>query len=101
MTRKTLIATATAIFAAGAFATSASAQTVKCTGANSCKGTSACKTASSACKGMNACKGQGWTDAASADACTKSGGKVISIRRSPDEQGAPRATAAPFLFTEV
>ncbi len=78
MTRKTLIATATAIFAVGAFATSASAQTtVKCGGANSCKGTSACKSGSSACKGMNACKGQGWTDAANAGECTTKGGKVL------------------------
>ena len=48
MTRKTLAATATAIFAAGAFVAAAQAQTagsVKCTGVNSCKGTSACKTA--------------------------------------------------------
>jgi hypothetical protein len=49
MTKKTLIATATAIFAAGAFATSAQAAGVKCSGINSCKGTSACKTGSSAC----------------------------------------------------
>jgi len=77
MTSKTLIATAAAIFAAGSFASAAHADGVKCTGANSCKGTSACKTASSACKGLNACKGQGWTEAASADACAKAGGKVM------------------------
>ena len=77
MTRKTLIATAAAIFAAGSFASAAHADGVKCTGANSCKGTSACKTSSSDCKGLNACKGQGWTEAASADACAKAGGKVM------------------------
>ena len=77
MTKQTLIATAAAIFAAGTFASAAHADGVKCSGVNSCKGTSACKTASSACKGMNACKGQGWTEAADAGACTKSGGKVI------------------------
>ncbi|MDP1841576.1 MAG: hypothetical protein Q8N31_17800 [Reyranella sp.] len=77
MTRTTLIATATAIFAAGAFATSASAQSVKCTGINSCKGTSACKTGSSACKGLNACKGQGWTETSDVVSCTSKGGKVI------------------------
>ena len=78
MTRKTLIATATANFAAGAFATSAGAQTtVKCGGTNSCKGTSACKSGASACKGQNACKGQGWTDAANAGECTGKGGKVL------------------------
>ncbi|MDP1854401.1 MAG: hypothetical protein Q8L26_09430 [Candidatus Omnitrophota bacterium] len=77
MTRKTLIATATAIFAAGAFATSAQAAGVKCSGINSCKGTSACKTGSSACKGMNACKGQGWTETSDGVSCTSKGGKVI------------------------
>ena len=70
MNKKTLIATATAVFAAASFATSAQAG-VKCSGVNSCKGTSACKTASSACKG------QGWTEASDAGACTKQGGKVL------------------------
>ena len=80
MTRKTLVATATAIFAAGTFVAAAHAQHgggVKCTGVNSCKGTSACKTANSACKGQNACKGQGFTEAADAAACTAKGGKVM------------------------
>jgi hypothetical protein len=77
MTKKTLIATATAIFAAGAFATSAQAAGVKCSGANSCKGTSACKTASSSCKGQNACKGQGWTETTDVVSCTAQGGKVV------------------------
>jgi hypothetical protein len=77
MTRKTLIATAMAIFAAGSFATSASAAGVKCSGANSCKGTSACKSASSACKGQNACKGQGWTETTDVASCNAQGGKVM------------------------
>jgi hypothetical protein len=78
MTRKTLVATATAIFAAGTLASAAHGQAgVKCSGANSCKGTSACKTASSACKGQNSCKGQGWTQAANAAECTGKGGKVM------------------------
>ena len=71
MTRKTLIATATAIFAAGSFATTAHADGVKCSGANSCKGTSACKTASSSCKG------QGWTETTDVASCTAQGGKVV------------------------
>jgi len=75
MTRKALIATATAIFAAGSFATTAQAG-VKCTGVNSCKGTSACKTATSACKGQNDCKGQGWTETTDANTCTTQGGKI-------------------------
>ena len=57
MTRKTLAATATAIFAAGTFVAAAHAQpagSVKCTGVNSCKGTSACKTASWPAKARHA-----------------------------------------------
>jgi hypothetical protein len=80
MTRKTLAATATAIFAAGTFVAAAQAQHgsgVKCTGVNSCKGTSACKTANSACKGQNACKGQGWTQTTDVVSCTSRGGKVV------------------------
>jgi hypothetical protein len=79
MTRKTLAATATAIFAAGTFVAAAQAQSgsVKCTGINSCKGTSACKTANSACKGQNACKGQGWTSTTDVVSCTTRGGKVV------------------------
>lgn len=79
MTRKALVATATAIFATGSLVTAAHGQAagVKCSGVNSCKGTSACKTASSACKGQNSCKGQGWTEAANAGECTSKGGKVL------------------------
>lgn len=77
MSRKTLIATAAAVFAAGSLATTAQAAGVKCTGVNSCKGTSACKSASSACKGQNSCKGQGWSETADAAACTARGGKVV------------------------
>jgi hypothetical protein len=79
MTKRTLAATAAAIFAAG-IVTAAQAQQgggVKCTGINSCKGTSACKTASSACKGQNSCKGQGWTQTTDVVSCTTRGGKVV------------------------
>ena len=78
MNRKTLAATASAIFAAG-IVTTAQAQTaggVKCVGINSCKGTSACKSANSSCKGMNSCKGQGWTVTSDVISCTTRGGKV-------------------------
>ena len=71
MTKRTLVATAAALFAAGTLATAVQAQTTKCSGANACKGTSACKTANSACKG------QGWTEAANAGECTAKGGKVM------------------------
>ena len=64
MTKRTLVATAAALFAAGTLATVAHAQTTKCSGANACKGTSACK-------------GQGWTEAANAAECTSKGGKVM------------------------
>ena len=62
MSRKGLIATATAMFAAGSLVTSAQAGGIKCSGANSCKGTSACKSASSSCKGQNSCKGKGFLE---------------------------------------
>ncbi|MBM3650451.1 MAG: hypothetical protein FJX11_21965 [Alphaproteobacteria bacterium] len=72
MTRKTVVATAAALFAAG-IVTAAHGQAtggVKCAGVNSCKGTSSCKTASSACKGQNSCKGQGFVNTGSSIECT-------------------------------
>ena len=83
MNIKTSVAVAAA--AASLFALSAPALSadmmdkagVKCTGTNSCKGMSECKTASSSCKGLNSCKGQGWVKAASMEACTTAGGKVV------------------------
>ncbi len=69
MTKRTMFATAAAVFAVGTFATAASAQ-VACPGGNSCKGQSACKTAKSSCKGMNACKGQGFVNTGSSFECT-------------------------------
>jgi uncharacterized membrane protein len=74
-----IAAAAAALFAMGAAPTVASAAdaTVKCAGVNSCKGTSECKTANNECKGQNGCKGQGWVSKASAQACTKDGGKVV------------------------
>ncbi len=77
MTKRTFVATAAALFAAGTLATAVHAQAAKCSGINACKGTSACKTASSACKGQNACKGQGWSEAANAAECSSKGGKVM------------------------
>ena len=77
MTKRTLVATAAALFAAGTLATAAHAQATKCSGADACKGTSACKTANSACKGQNACKGQGWTQTTDVVSCTSRGGKVV------------------------
>lgn len=69
MTKRTMFATAAAVFAVGAFAPSAFAQ-VQCTGANACKGQSACKTAKSSCKGQNACKGQGFVNTGTSFECT-------------------------------
>ena len=77
MNKRTLVATAVAVFAAGSFASTSFAAGVKCSGSNACKGQSACKSANSACKGQNACKGQGFTEAADAGACTAKGGKVM------------------------
>ncbi|GAA6142926.1 hypothetical protein [Hydrogenophaga sp. 5NK40-0174] len=72
-------ATAAALFALGAAPLTASAAegSVQCVGVNSCKGTSECKTAKNECKGQNSCKGQGWVSKASAEECTKAGGKVM------------------------
>jgi hypothetical protein len=76
--RARLVASAAVLFAIGAAASTASAETaIKCSGINSCKGTSSCKTASSSCKGQNSCKGMGWAEAASTSECTAKGGKVI------------------------
>ena len=69
MTKRTMFATAAAVFAVGTFATAASAQ-VPCTGVNACKGQSACKSAANACKGQNACKGKGFVNAGSTIECT-------------------------------
>lgn len=80
MTKHQFIAASAAfLFAAGAAATSVSAEEshVKCAGVNSCKGTSACKTASSSCKGQNSCKGLGWSEVRSESECTSKGGKLL------------------------
>ena len=69
MTKRTMFATAAAVFAVGTFATAATAQVV-CAGGNACKGQSACKTASSACKGQNACKGKGFVNTSTTLECT-------------------------------
>jgi hypothetical protein len=82
----TLVASAVAsLFLAGvAHADKAAAKgasksaSVHCTGINACKGQGSCAGASNACKSQNSCKGQGWTDAASAKACTDKGGKVVA-----------------------
>ena len=58
MTKRTIIATAVSIFAAGGLITAAHAEGVKC-------------------GGTNACKGQGFTETTSAQACTSQGGKVL------------------------
>ena len=69
MTKRTMLATAAAVFAVSTFATAASAQ-VPCAGVNACKGQSACKSGASACKGQNACKGQGFVMTGSSVECT-------------------------------
>jgi hypothetical protein len=69
MTKRTMFATAAAVFAVGSFATAASAGVV-CAGANACKGQSACKSAANACKGQNACKGKGFIETGSTVECT-------------------------------
>ena len=56
MTKRTVFATAAAVFAVGAFTPAAFAQ-VACAGAN-------------ACTGQNACKGQGFVNTGSSFECT-------------------------------
>lgn len=58
MTKRTLVATAAALFAAGTLASAAHAQATKC-------------------GGVNACKGKGWTEAANPGECSAKGGKVM------------------------
>jgi len=70
MTKRTMLATAAAVFAVGTFATAASAAGVVCAGANACKGQSACKSAANACKGQNACKGKGFVETSTTIECT-------------------------------
>ena len=78
MNKRTLIATAAAVFAASTIASTAfAAEPVKCGGTNACKGQSACKGGASPGKGQNACKGQGFTETSSAQECTAKGGKVL------------------------
>ena len=68
MTKRTMFATAAAVFAVSTFTTAAYAD-VPCPGANACKGQSACKTAASACKGQNACKGKGFVNTGTSFEC--------------------------------
>ena len=77
MNKRTLIATAASVFAAGSFVTAAHAAPVHCGGTNACKGQSACKGANNACKGQNACKGRGFTESKDGAECTAKGGKVL------------------------
>jgi hypothetical protein len=51
---------------------------VKCAGTNACKGKGSCSGANNACKGQNACKGKGWSETASAKACTDAKGTVVT-----------------------
>jgi len=68
--KKSYIITAASVFAAGALATAAQAQsTNKCYGINAWKGQSACSSYKTSCKGQNACKGQGMTVTSTALEC--------------------------------
>ena len=99
MTKRTVIVTAAAIFAAGTFATAAHADGVKCTGVNSCKGQSACKMGSSSCKGQNACKGQGWTQTTDVVSCTSRAARSCSSHRHDGkEKGRRDDSRRPILL---
>ena len=60
---------------------------VACTGVNECKGKGECHAAdgSHGCGGKNACKGKGWNMVATAEECTKAGGKVAEEKK--DKKG--------------
>ena len=79
VTRISIAAAAAALFSVVAVpAVNAEESTsVKCTGINGCKGQSKCATAENACAGQNSCKGKGWLPTATAEECTKKGGKVM------------------------
>ena len=79
MTRKTLVATATAIFAAGTFVAAAHAQQRRreVHRRQLVQGHERLQDRLSACKGQNACKGQGWTQTTDVVSCTTRGGKVV------------------------
>ena len=77
MNKRTFIATAAAIFAAGGLVTAAHAAGIKCGGTNACKGQSACKSVNNACKGQNTCKGKGFSEASTSIECSAKGGKVL------------------------
>ena len=76
MNKRTFLATAAAVFAAGTLATAAHAETVHCGGTNACKGQSACKGGANSCKGQNACKGQGFS-AMTKEKCDAAKGKYM------------------------
>jgi hypothetical protein len=91
MLKKTVIGIALAsavgtLLSASAFAAEKSekdksmASGVKCAGVNECKGHGSCGGADNSCKGQNSCKGKGWTEAASAKACTDKGGTVVAAK---------------------
>ncbi len=56
---------------------------IKCLGGNECKGKGACGNADGThnCGGKNECKGKGWSMVATADECTKAGGKVAEEKK--------------------
>ena len=99
MTRKTLIATATAIFAAGSFATAAHADGVKCSGVNSCKGTSACKMALVVLQGPERLQGPGLDRDDRRDQLHQAGrqGGAVVTAIVYGEKGAARDRGALFI----
>lgn len=56
---------------------------IKCLGGNECKGKGACGNADGThnCGGKNECKGKGWSMVATAEECTKAGGKVAEEKK--------------------
>ena len=80
MTRKTLTATATAIFAAGSLRGGRAGPACRWREVQRrqfMQGHERLQDRLSSCKGQNACKGQGWTETTDVVSCTTQGGKVV------------------------
>ncbi len=77
MTKRTVFATAAAIFAAGSFATAAHADGVKCSGANSCNSELIDVLATRVVGMQVRPTASGWTETTDVASCTAQGGKVL------------------------
>ena len=98
MTKRTMFATAAAVFAVSTFATAASAQVV-CSGANACKGQGACKSRRQRLQGPERLQGQELRHDRQHDRVHRHQVPVVVIQRLPLEMGGrPEKSRTPALF---